>query len=44
LNSLNREGKHYYAYSEDFTGVYGLDKTLEEAKESCAALHCIAAA
>jgi len=32
--TIEREGKHYYAYSEDFPGVYGLGKTIEEAKQS----------
>lgn len=32
--TIEREGKHYYAYSEDFPGVYGLGKTIEEAKKS----------
>jgi predicted RNase H-like HicB family nuclease len=31
---IEREGKQYYAYSEDFPGVYGLGSTFEEAKES----------
>ncbi|HUY14882.1 MAG TPA: type II toxin-antitoxin system HicB family antitoxin [Terriglobia bacterium] len=29
---VEREGRKYYAYSEDFPGVYGMGKTLEEAK------------
>ena len=32
--TIEREGKQYYAYSEDFPGVYGLGNTFEEAKES----------
>ena len=32
--TIEREGKQYYAYSEDFPGVYGLGKTIEEAKQS----------
>jgi predicted RNase H-like HicB family nuclease len=32
--TVEHEGKHYYAYSEDFPGVYGLGKTIEEAKKS----------
>jgi predicted RNase H-like HicB family nuclease len=32
--TIEREGKQYYAYSEDFPGVYGLGKTIEEAKRS----------
>ena len=32
--TIEREGKRYYAYSEDFPGVYGLGKTVEEAKQS----------
>jgi predicted RNase H-like HicB family nuclease len=31
--TVEREGKQYYAYSEDFPGVYGLGKTIEEAKK-----------
>ena len=31
---IEREGRKYYAYSEDFPGVYGLGKTIEEAKLS----------
>ncbi len=30
--TVEREGRKYYAYSEDFPGVYGLGKTIEEAK------------
>ena len=29
--TIEREGKQYYAYSEDFPGVYGLGKTIEKA-------------
>jgi predicted RNase H-like HicB family nuclease len=32
--TIEREGKLYFAYSEDFPGVYGLGKTIEEAKRS----------
>jgi len=32
--TVKQEGKQYYAYSEDFPGVYGLGKTIEEAKRS----------
>lgn len=32
--TIEREGKHYYAYSEDFPGVYGLGRTIEAAKKS----------
>jgi predicted RNase H-like HicB family nuclease len=32
--TVEREGRQYYAYSEDFPGVYGLGKTIEKAKES----------
>jgi len=32
--TIEREGRKYYAYSEDFPGVYGLGKTIEEAKVS----------
>ena len=32
--AIEKEGKKYYAYSEDFPGVYGLGKTIEEAKGS----------
>jgi predicted RNase H-like HicB family nuclease len=31
---IEREGRKYYAYSEDFPGVYGLGKTIEGAKAS----------
>jgi predicted RNase H-like HicB family nuclease len=32
--TVEREGRTYYAYSEDFPGVYGIGKTLDEAKTS----------
>ena len=32
--TVKREGRNYYAYSEDFPGVYGIGKTIEEAKTS----------
>lgn len=32
--TIEREDKQYYAYSEDFPGVYGLGKTAEETKQS----------
>jgi predicted RNase H-like HicB family nuclease len=32
--TVEREGSQYYAYSEDFPGVYGLGKTIEKANES----------
>ena len=32
--TIEKEGKHYYAYSEDFPGVYGLGKSIEAAKKS----------
>ena len=32
--TIEREGKRYYAYSGDFPGVYGLGRTIEEAKKS----------
>jgi predicted RNase H-like HicB family nuclease len=32
--TVEREGRKYYAYSEDFPGVYGLGKSIEEAKTS----------
>ena len=32
--TIEREGRKYYAYSEDFPGVYGLGKTIDEAKLS----------
>jgi predicted RNase H-like HicB family nuclease len=31
---IEREGRKYYAYSEDFPGVYGLGKTIGWAKAS----------
>ena len=32
--TIKKEGTQYYAYSEDFPSVYGLAKTIEEAKKS----------
>ena len=32
--TVERDGKRYYAYSDDFPGVYGLGKTIEGAKKS----------
>lgn len=32
--TIEREGGHYYAYSGDFPGVYGLGRTIEAAKKS----------
>jgi predicted RNase H-like HicB family nuclease len=32
--TIEKEGKRYSAYSEDFLGVYGLGKTIREAKRS----------
>lgn len=32
--TIEKEGRSYYAYSEDFPGVYGLGKTIEAAKKS----------
>ena len=32
--TVEREGKRYYAYSDDFPGVYGLGKSIEQAKRS----------
>ena len=32
--TIEREGRKYYAYSDDFPGVYGLGKTVEDAKRS----------
>jgi predicted RNase H-like HicB family nuclease len=31
---VRKEGRKYYAYSDEFPGVYGLGKTIEEAKAS----------
>jgi predicted RNase H-like HicB family nuclease len=31
---VEREGRKYWAYSEDFPGVYGLGNSIEEAKTS----------
>jgi predicted RNase H-like HicB family nuclease len=32
--TVEREGREYWAYSEDFPGVYGLGNSIEEAKAS----------
>jgi len=32
--TVEREGRTYYAYSEDFPGLHGLGKTTQEAKAS----------
>jgi predicted RNase H-like HicB family nuclease len=32
--TVEREGKRYCAYSDDFPGVYGLGKSIEQAKKS----------
>lgn len=32
--TIEREGRKYYAYSEDFPGVYGLGNSIDEAKAS----------
>jgi predicted RNase H-like HicB family nuclease len=32
--TAEREGRKYWAYSEDFPGVYGLGNSIEEAKTS----------
>ena len=32
--TIEREGRKFYAYSEDFPGVYGIGRTIEEAKAS----------
>jgi predicted RNase H-like HicB family nuclease len=32
--TVEREGRKYYAYSEDFPAVYGLGNSVEEAKNS----------
>ena len=32
--TIEKEGRKYYAYSDDFPGVYGLGKTVEDAKRS----------
>ena len=32
--AVEREGRKYWAYSEDFPGVYGLGDSFEEAKVS----------
>lgn len=32
--TVERDGRKYWAYSEDFPGVYGLGASIEEAKTS----------
>lgn len=32
--TIEREGRKYYAYNEDFPGVYGLGRTIKQAKAS----------
>lgn len=32
--TIEREGRKFYAYSEDFPGVYGIGRTIQEAKAS----------
>ena len=32
--TVEREGRKYWAYSEDFPGVYGLGNSIEDAKAS----------
>ena len=32
--TVEREGRTYYAYSEDFPGVYGIGRAIDEAKAS----------
>jgi len=32
--TIEREGRKYWAYSEDFPGVYGLGNSIQEAKAS----------
>lgn len=32
--TVEREGRKFYAYSEDFPGVYGIGRTIQEAKAS----------
>ena len=32
--TIEKEGKQYYAYSEDFPGVYGIGRAIEAAKKS----------
>ncbi len=32
--TVEREGRKYWAYSEDFPGVYGLGNSIDEAKAS----------
>jgi predicted RNase H-like HicB family nuclease len=34
LITVEREGRKYWAYSEDFPGVYGLGNSIDEAKAS----------
>jgi predicted RNase H-like HicB family nuclease len=31
---VRKEGRKYYAYSDEFPGVYGLGRTIEDAKAS----------
>ncbi len=33
-STVEREGKRYYAYSDDLPGAYGLGKSIDEAKKS----------
>jgi predicted RNase H-like HicB family nuclease len=32
--TIEKEGRQYYAYSDDLPGVYGLGRTVEAAKRS----------
>jgi predicted RNase H-like HicB family nuclease len=32
--TIEREGKQYYAYSEELPGVYGVGSSIDEAKSS----------
>lgn len=32
--TIEKEGRHYYDYSADFPGVYGLGKSVEAARKS----------
>ena len=32
--TIEKEKRSYYAYSEDFPGVYGMGRTIEAAKKS----------
>jgi len=32
--TIKKEGRHYYAYSDVFPGVYGIGKTIEAARRS----------